>query len=71
MKLSEDSAETEHGTLQGLYWLTKLRTNNSHPVYEKIVDRRGLLYRRGNDWIVGYDTGDRDIGDAGRRISTC
>ena len=59
---SPTMAISEHKALEGLYWLSKIRTNHTFPVYQKMKGRRGYLYKRGQDWIVGYDPGDTEDG---------
>ena len=61
-------AISEHKALEGLYWLSKIRTNHTYPVYQKVKGRRGYLYKRGQDWIVGYDPGDSSD-DGGGKLS--
>ena len=50
------SGSYEHLSLRGLYWLVPSNSNSTTPVYQKTAGRRAYLYRRGLDWIVGYDT---------------
>ena len=47
-------ARTEHQALSGLYWLS----STTSPSYHKTRGRAATAYRRGRDWIVGYDTGE-------------
>ena len=69
MNQMEESARSEHWALQGIYWITKLRTNHTHRVYQKIRGRKAFLYKRGKDWIVGYDTGEGKNTDDNGKMS--
>ena len=69
MNQMEESAKSEHWALQGIYWITKLRTNHTHRVYQKIRGRKAFLYKRGKDWIVGYDTGEGKNTDDNGKMS--